>query len=115
MSDRGRRRLPSVREVLEWPGLAAMLAARGRDRTRTAVRESIKRARLAMEGGDDPAVDVESLGHLALAAMQQDGPWLRPVINATGILLNTGLGRAPLASEAAEAVDRIVRGYCNLE
>lgn len=115
MSDRGRRRLPSVREVLEWPGLAAMLAARGRDRTRTAVRESIERARLAMEGGDDPAVDVESLGHLALAAMQQDGPWLRPVINATGILLNTGLGRAPLASEAAEAVDRIVRGYCNLE
>ncbi len=37
------------------------------------------------------------------------------MINATGILLNTGLGRAPLATEAAEAVDRVVRGYCNLE
>ena len=37
------------------------------------------------------------------------------MINATGILLNTGLGRAPLAAEAAEAVDRVVRGYCNLE
>ncbi len=115
MSDRGRRRLPPVREVLEWPGLAPMLAAKGRDQTRAAVRESIERARLAIAGGEEPAVDVESLGRLALAAMQQEGPWLRPVINATGILLNTGLGRAPLASEAAEAVDRIVRGYCNLE
>jgi L-seryl-tRNA(Ser) seleniumtransferase len=40
---------------------------------------------------------------------------LRVVLNATGILLNTNLGRAPLAAEAAEAVDRVVRGYCNLE
>ena len=47
--------------------------------------------------------------------MAGDRPWLRPVLNATGILLNTGLGRAPLAAEAAEAVDRVVRGYCNLE
>ena len=40
---------------------------------------------------------------------------LRPVINATGILLHTGLGRAPLADEAIAAVTEVARGYCNLE
>ena len=40
---------------------------------------------------------------------------LRPVINATGILLHTGLGRAPLAEEAIAAVAEVARGYCNLE
>ena len=40
---------------------------------------------------------------------------LRPVINATGILLHTGLGRAPLAEEAVTAVTEVARGYCNLE
>ena len=38
-----------------------------------------------------------------------------PVINATGILLHTGLGRAPLADEAVAAVVEVARGYCNLE
>ena len=42
-------------------------------------------------------------------------PALRPVLNATGILLHTGLGRAPLAAEAVEAVAASARGYCNLE
>jgi L-seryl-tRNA(Ser) seleniumtransferase len=37
------------------------------------------------------------------------------VINATGILLHTGLGRAPLATEAADAIQAVSRGYCNLE
>ena len=36
-------------------------------------------------------------------------------MNATGILLHTGLGRAPLASAAIEAITRVARGYCNLE
>ncbi len=40
---------------------------------------------------------------------------LRPVINATGVLLHTGLGRAPLAAEAVAAVAAVAAGYCNLE
>ncbi len=44
-----------------------------------------------------------------------DRPVLRPVLNASGVLLHTGLGRAPLAAEAVEAVDQVARGYCNLE
>ncbi len=59
--------------------------------------------------------DTASLVTRVLRMMNEDRPHLRPVINATGILLNTGLGRAPLAAEAAEAVAQVARGYCNLE
>jgi L-seryl-tRNA(Ser) seleniumtransferase len=58
---------------------------------------------------------VDSLARRAAAVLAAERPALLPVVNATGILLNTNLGRAPLAAEAAEAVDRVVRGYCNLE
>lgn len=46
---------------------------------------------------------------------QQFAPSIRPVINATGIILHTGLGRAPLADSAQENVRQIIKGYCNLE
>jgi L-seryl-tRNA(Ser) seleniumtransferase len=42
-------------------------------------------------------------------------PSLRPVINATGVVLHTNLGRAPLSAEACAAIERVARGYCNLE
>ena len=115
MSDPARRRLPPVHAVLDWPGLRPTLDSKGRESTLLAVRLVLEQARQALAEGLDPAIDVESLGRLAEASLADQRPWLRPVINATGILLNTGLGRAPLAAEAAEAVDRVVRGYCNLE
>ena len=115
MSDPARRRLPPVHEVLAWPGLMPFQASMGREATVEAVRAAIDRARQSLAEGSAAAVDVESLGRAAEASLLGRRTWLRPVINATGILLNTGLGRAPLAPEAAEAVDRVVRGYCNLE
>jgi L-seryl-tRNA(Ser) seleniumtransferase len=80
-----------------------------------AVQATLESARQAISSGMNPSVDLETLGLQAIEALKRDRAWLRPVVNATGILLNTGLGRAPLASEAAEAVDRVIRGYCNLE
>jgi L-seryl-tRNA(Ser) seleniumtransferase len=115
VSDPARRLLPPVHAVLNWPGLAAIQAVRGHEATLQAVRTTLEAAREALSKGLAPEVDVESLGRLARAMLENERPWLRPVINATGILLNTGLGRAPLAAEAAEAVNRVVRGYCNLE
>ena len=46
---------------------------------------------------------------------QHDRATLVPVINGTGVLLHTGLGRAPLSNVAVQAVDQIARGYCSLE
>ena len=42
-------------------------------------------------------------------------PRLRPVINATGVVINTNLGRAPLSTQALQAVERVANGYSNLE
>ena len=46
---------------------------------------------------------------------QESAPSLRRVVNATGVILHTGLGRAPLPAAAREAVTRVATGYCNLE
>jgi len=115
MSNPDLRRLPAVHAVLGWPGLAETLARRGPGATARAVRSAVEEARRSLASGRAPAIDVPSIARRAVAILAAGRPTLRPVLNATGILLNTGLGRAPLAAEAAEAVDRVVRGYCNLE
>ena len=61
------------------------------------------------------APDPLSLAGRSLQILQSEQGTIRPVINATGILLHTGLGRAPLAAEAIEAVAAVARGYCSLE
>ena len=109
------RRLPAVHAVLSRPGLAGALADRGRDAVADAVRGAIEEARRALIAGEPAEVDPDALAGRASAILAADRPRLRPVLNASGVLLHTGLGRAPLAAEAAEAVDRVVRGYCNLE
>jgi L-seryl-tRNA(Ser) seleniumtransferase len=65
--------------------------------------------------GEGADVKPGALAVRAAAILRNDRPALRRVLNASGILLHTGLGRAPLASEAVEAVAASARGYCNLE
>ena len=115
MSDPARRILPPVHLVLGSPALAGPIARIGREAVADAVRAAIDEARAAIGRGEHPRVDPPRLAVRARVLLDRERPHLRRVINATGILLNTGLGRAPLAAEAAEAVDRVVRGYCNLE
>jgi L-seryl-tRNA(Ser) seleniumtransferase len=109
------RSLPAVHAVLGHPVLAELCPAKGREAIVEAVRAVIQEARRDLDGGREVAVDIETLARRAAQRLMNERPRLRPVINATGVLLNTGLGRAPLAAEAAEAVDHVVRGYCNLE
>jgi L-seryl-tRNA(Ser) seleniumtransferase len=109
------RQLPPIHEVLNCPGLAGLMAARGRESTVRAVREAVAEARAALTRGDEAPIDPESLAHRAVALLQDQRPALRRVLNASGVLLHTGLGRAPLAAEAIEAVARVACGYSNLE
>ena len=109
------RDLPPVHAILAWPGLAAIQASKGREATLSAIRATLELARKQVLAGEAPPLDIETLGRHVLHALESQRAWLRPVLNATGILLNTGLGRAPLAQEAVEAVDRVAAGYCNLE
>ena len=109
------RQLPPVNAVLEHDELAAVRQLRGREPVVRAVRAAIGEARLSLQNGQYAAVDAPSLARRAREIVLGTRPLLRPVINATGILLHTGLGRAPLAEEAVEAVAAVARGYCNLE
>ncbi len=110
------RRLPPVHTLMDRPELAEATRRFGRDSVVEAARLAIDEARSALLRGEAAGIDPSILAVQALAIVGQSRrPSLRPVINATGILLNTGLGRAPLPLEAVEAVARVASGYCNLE
>jgi len=109
------RELPAVCAVLGHETLAESMKARGRAAVLRAVRAAIQEARSGLQAGRSLPTDAESLAHRSRELLALDQPTLRPVINATGILLHTGLGRAPLAEEAIAAVVATARGYCNLE
>ena len=106
-----RRHLPAVDAVLAESDVAALLKAHPRSLVVRAVRDTIDHARA--DGGTTPP---EGWGAAVGARVQQlAAPSLLPVINATGVVLHTNLGRAPLARAAREAMTRIAAGYCNLE
>lgn len=112
-----RRHLPSVDRALGSAAFAALLAEHPRQRVVHHLRAALDHAREELARGTarvspqvpDLARDVEK-------ALVLDGiPSLRPVINATGVVLHTNLGRAPIAATARSAMARAARGYGNLE
>ncbi len=109
------RQLPPVGAVLEHETLVPALAERGRTAVLEAVRSAIDEARSVLRTGGAIATDADALASRSREILSRPAGTLRHVINATGILLHTGLGRAPLAAEAIAAVAEIARGYCNLE
>ncbi|WP_210405606.1 L-seryl-tRNA(Sec) selenium transferase [Paludisphaera borealis] len=97
---KGPRSLPPVNAVLD------------------AVRAALAEARAALLEGRGAATDPDALARRALVLIdrrESDPGRLRPVLNATGIVLHTGLGRAPWAEEAVERASAVARGFCNLE
>ena len=112
MSD-ARRRLPAVSTLLEYEGVRALHAAAPREVIADAVRRSIETARR------DPAVGPDSeTAWVAAVTAEVDRALersLRPVINATGVVLHTNLGRAPVAARAIAAAQAVAFGYSNLE
>ena len=77
-----------------------------------AARKVVARAREQIKQGDDPG-DLAALLQSELGAART--PHLRRIINATGVIVHTNLGRAPLAEAALDRVREIARGYSNLE
>lgn len=109
-----RRRIPSVDALLRSePGKHAS-GSFGRSLLKRTLTLTLDQVRGAAAGGVEPPPDDEILARaIGTAAAAFHG--LVPVINATGVVLHTGLGRAPLPREAAEAAARAAAGYSNLE
>jgi L-seryl-tRNA(Ser) seleniumtransferase len=105
-----RRQLPSVDRLLHQPGIQELLDIAPRSAVLGAVREAIEAARARRAG---PPEQWEADVRERLVRRTRSG--LVPVLNATGVVLHTNLGRAPLADAAVEAITAIARGYSNLE
>ena len=116
MNENPFRNLPSVNEVVE----TALVRAQSHDHDLLvgAIRQELADVRRGLADGAalDGATTPESIAERALRRLSHElRPALRPVINATGIVLHTNLGRAPIAEEAARAAYEAARGYLNLE
>lgn len=109
------RMLPAVDAVLNVLGETIDLAAFPHELLVGCVREEIDAARHAiLTGSSTPTVEGAAQG--ALVRLQAKGtPSLRRVINATGVIVHTNLGRSALAPQAVNAVEDVARGYSTLE
>ena len=114
------RLLPSVNDLLLLPGFTALLQLHSHSATTAALRTVLLRLRMEIaEGQHTPAGLVDRVNCLDRAVAQELSCnarfSLRRVINATGVILHTNLGRAPLSASALEHIAETAKGYCNLE
>ena len=107
------RGLPAVDAVLREPSAEGLVSRHGAKATTAAVREALGSARREILAGGDPKVSGETM--LAVAQKLLEGRGLRRVVNATGVVLHTNLGRAVLSKRAVEAAVETATSYSNLE
>jgi L-seryl-tRNA(Ser) seleniumtransferase len=114
------RSLPSVNDVLLSPACQSFRVTNSRNEVLLAVRRVLAELRLEIDSGDHTDSSLtERIDQLQSAIGKYLGSSrqysLRPVINATGVILHTNLGRAPLSEAALRHVVEIGKDYCNLE
>lgn len=110
------RALPKTDEVLARPEVAAELERIPRALVVDAVRDAVEDVRARILGGQEIEPSEESIARDAVARAELAvRPSLRPVINATGIIVHTNLGRSLLSKAAAQAVHDVATSYSTLE
>ncbi len=111
------RQLPSITDILAQAEIQDLLRSIRQDTVVVAARnvlDSIRRDILA--DNDSTPTSLEAITQSTIVALQlYQATTLQPVINATGILLHTGLGRAPLPAVALDAITQIGQGYASVE
>ena len=114
------RDIPSIEQLRRRPAIRLLEAQFGSDATLDALRAGTAAARAAIATAGVSIGDVGTvIARIEILATARLGevfrPSLQPVINATGVIIHTNLGRAPLAPAAIERVAEIGRGYATLE
>ena len=109
------RNLPSVERVVSSDALADVVFTYGRDWVVDLTRDAVADARRTiLAGGDCGSLDqIAETVRRTIDDLVSPSP--RPVINATGVVIHTNLGRAPLSKAAMAAADAVARGYSDLE
>ncbi|MDD6730870.1 MAG: L-seryl-tRNA(Sec) selenium transferase [Eggerthellaceae bacterium] len=110
------KKLPQVEEVLKRPQLVDLAARFPREKLAQSVREAVDAVRQRILAGEEPDESIDAIAaRAAQQALALERPSLRRVINATGVIVHTNLGRSPLAPEAVAAVNDVIGGYSTLE
>ncbi|NJC87905.1 MAG: L-seryl-tRNA(Sec) selenium transferase [Desulfuromonas sp.] len=112
------RRLPAVDRLLNTPPLSELAGSHAHAQLRTAAQRAVDalRQHLLADGEPLPDLTPEAVARLAAEYLHAlETPSLRRVLNLTGTVLHTNLGRAPLAESVLQAVVEVSRGYSTLE
>jgi L-seryl-tRNA(Ser) seleniumtransferase len=111
------KRIPKVDRLLEWPEMDPLLRRHPRSELLAAVRVSLRqiRDRIRERLLEDLPGRERIVSLVDEELRRRHGRGVRRVVNATGVVLHTNLGRSPLADAAAEAIRDVSRGYSNLE
>jgi L-seryl-tRNA(Ser) seleniumtransferase len=114
-----RRALPGIDVILASPAFGPLLAEAPRELLVAALRVVQERLRATLTARSAPPAEITDPAWYAAEARAELARWrapsLVPVLNATGVVLHTNLGRAPLAPAALAAVAEAGAGYCSLE
>lgn len=109
------RRLPSVDRVISEERIKQLQESYPHELLVELIRQHLHQVRSSIAAGNQcPSID-EVVESIYAQVHTLESPSLRPVINATGVILHTNLGRAPLSRETTDAMNRIAKDYCNLE
>lgn len=111
----GLRSLPSVDALLQTTQAADWIREYGRPLTVQVIRSELDRARASYPQADKIPDKAELLRRINASLQVWTAPSLQPVINASGVILQTNLGRAPLSRAAIQAMQQVALGYSNLE
>ncbi len=114
------RNLPSVSQLMDSPQLKALVESASHNVVVNGVRSFLDKMRdQVSQAAASANINIPSAAELASRIADwirtDDSPKLRPVINGTGIMLHTGLGRSPLADEAIQSIAAISGGYASIE
>ena len=109
------RNLPSVERVVSHAALADLVDGYGRAWLVELARDAVGEARQRVLAGGTAPSEVEVVEAVRGLLADLIRPTPRPVINATGVIIHTNLGRAPLSDEAQRAAENAARGYSDLE
>ena len=111
----GLRALPSVEQLLQTDAAKGLIATYGRPLTLEAVRNALDAVRTRFPEEATVPGQEELLHRVEQSLQTWTAPTLQSVINATGVILHTNLGRAPLSRAAMQAAQAVSAGYSTLE
>jgi len=109
------RQIPSVDQLIKTKPITDCISEFGRPLTLQAIRTVLEEVRLRFSEGDSIPAEEDLLIGVIDKLASWTAPTLQPVINATGVILHTNLGRAPISSSALQAIQAAASGYSSLE